>query len=113
MPIAATCSWSPTRSRSIGITSRTSPDRSAASHSFSFAVLSATKRRDTEDFVVARLAWPARSPSGRRIERAYLRVATPPPRQNHSCSFDHLVGEQLHRVGNREAQRLRRLAIDQ
>jgi len=38
-------------------------------------VLSATNRRDTEDFVVARLAWPARSPSGSRTERAYLRVA--------------------------------------
>ena len=45
--------------------------------SFSFAVLSATNRRDTEDFVVARLAWPARSPTGSRTERAYLRVATP------------------------------------
>ena len=43
----------------------------------SFAVLSATNRRDTEDFVVAHIAWPARSPSGNRIERAYLRVATP------------------------------------
>src|SRR6185369_11948485 len=43
----------------------------------SFAVLSATNRRETDDFVVARLAWPARSPSGRRTERAYLRVATP------------------------------------
>src|SRR5262249_62338602 len=64
-------------SPSIWITSRSSPDRSAASHSFSFAVLSATNRRDTEDFVVARLAWPARSPSGSRTERAYLRVATP------------------------------------
>src|SRR6266496_4417175 len=49
----------------------------AVSHSFNFAVLSATNRRDTEDFVVARLAWPARSPSGSRTERAYLRVATP------------------------------------
>ena len=77
MPIAATRTWSPTRSPSIWITSRSSPDRSAASHSFSFAVLSATNRRDTEDFVVARLAWPARSPSGSRTERAYLRVATP------------------------------------
>jgi hypothetical protein len=64
-------------SPSIWITSRSSPDRSAASHSFSFAVLSATNRRDTEDFVVARLAWPARSPSNSRTERAYLRVATP------------------------------------
>jgi hypothetical protein len=40
-------------------------------------VLSATNRRDTEDFAVARIARPARSPSGNRIERAYLRVATP------------------------------------
>src|SRR5262245_6057263 len=32
--------------------------------------------------------------------------------QQHSCSFDHLVGEQLHRIGNREAQRLRSLEID-
>lgn len=29
------------------------------------------------DFVVARLAWSAKSPSGSRTERAYLRVATP------------------------------------
>ena len=43
-----------------------------ASHSFSFAVLSATNRRDTEDLVVARLAWPARSLSATRTERAYL-----------------------------------------
>jgi hypothetical protein len=27
--------------------------------------------------VVARIAWPARSPSGNRIEREYLRVAIP------------------------------------
>jgi hypothetical protein len=77
MPIAVTNTWSPTRSLSIWITRRSSPDRSAASHSFSFAVLSATNRRDTGDFVVARLASPARSPSGSRTERAYLRVGTP------------------------------------
>lgn len=53
------------------------PQRAAASYSFSFAVLSVTKRRETEDFVVTRLAWPARSPSGSRPERADLRVATP------------------------------------
>src|SRR5437870_4071262 len=77
MPIAATRIWSPTRGPSIWSTSRSSRDRSVASHSFSFAVLSATNRRETEDFVVARLARPARSPSGSRTERAYLRVATP------------------------------------
>src|SRR5947207_14929971 len=77
MPTAAAKTCSSTRSPSIWITNRSSDDRSAASHSFSFAVLSATNRRDTEDFVVAHIAWPARSPSGNRIERAYLRVATP------------------------------------
>src|SRR5262249_320584 len=57
MPIAATRTWSPTRSPSIWITKRSSPDRSAASHSFSFAVLSATNRRETEEFVRARRAF--------------------------------------------------------
>jgi hypothetical protein len=35
----------------------------------------AVQPTDTEDFVVARLAWPAKSPSGSRTERAYLRAA--------------------------------------
>src|SRR5215831_16691254 len=32
--------------------------------------------------------------------------------QQHSCSFDHLVGEQLQRVGHLDAEQSRRLRVD-
>ena len=75
-PIAATKTWSPTCRPSIWMTSRSSSERSEASQAFIFLRDSATKRRETADFEVPSPRAFARSPSGRRTARWYLRVDT-------------------------------------
>ena len=68
--------WSPTCRPSIWMTSRSSSERSEASQAFIFLRDSATKRRETADFEVPSPRAFARSPSGRRTARWYLRVDT-------------------------------------
>ena len=75
-PIAAIRTWSPTCRPSIWMTSRSSSERSEASQAFIFLRDSATKRRETADFEVPSPRAFARSPSGRRTARWYLRVDT-------------------------------------
>jgi hypothetical protein len=101
MPIAATNTWSPTRSPSIWITSRSSPDRSTASHSFSFAVLSATNRRDNGQIVQP----PEHNRAGVEgdvpIELAQLGVAGWQNQVLRSNRVQHIVGRNivgLHRL---------------
>src|ERR1700674_5783462 len=61
---------------SIWITSKSSPERSDASHFFMCTAESATKRRETADFDRPEPAGDGTSPSGRRTERLNLRVDT-------------------------------------
>src|SRR6516165_3823887 len=61
---------------SIWITSKSSPERSDASHFFICAADSATKRRETADFDRPDPAGDGTSPSGSRTERLNLRVDT-------------------------------------
>ena len=75
-PIAAIRTWSPTCRPSIWMTSRSSSERSEASQAFIFLRDSATKRRETAGFEVPSPRAFARSPSGRRTARWYLRVDT-------------------------------------
>ena len=58
------------------MTSRSSSERSEASQAFIFLRDIATKRRETADFEVPSPRAFARSPSGRRTARWYLRVNT-------------------------------------
>ena len=58
------------------MTSRSSSERSEASQAFIFLRDSTTKRRETADFEVPSPRAFARSPSGRRTARWYLRVDT-------------------------------------
>jgi hypothetical protein len=77
MPTAATrISSSLTCRPSIWIASKSSADRSEASHSRIFALDRATNLRDTADFEVPSPGTDPTSPLGRRTERRNFRVET-------------------------------------